>query len=168
MSFWRNLLLGFVRQGMAICMSCQKEKEKARLCDGCLLTSLALSLIQTVWEDHLGQSSIEAWPTLPRVIKTRCNKNLAWVRERISEICGTNPDCTALEINSSLTVPVAISARLLLCLLYVRYKSFTHVIFLNLPNTLRKVVLFCPIYTWENLSAEDNFFSKMWFNLQSV
>lgn len=129
MSFWRNLLLSFIRQGIAVCVSCQEEKEKVRLCDRCLLPAVALSLIQTVWKDHPGQSSIETWPALSTVIKTRCNKNLAWVRKWIPDISGINPDCIALEINSSLTVPVTRNARLLLCLLCVRSKPFTRVIF---------------------------------------
>lgn len=53
----------------------------------------------TVWEHHPGQSSIETWPGSSREITTRCDKNLAYVREQITEISGVNPDCIILEIN---------------------------------------------------------------------
>lgn len=101
--FLKKSVAGFC-QGVAICMSCQKQKEKVRLCDVCLLPALALSLIQS-GKIHPGQSRIKAGPALPKVIKTKFNKNLAWLRELIPDISGINPDCIALEINSSLIVP---------------------------------------------------------------
>lgn len=98
--------------------------EKKSLSDRSLLPALAFSLIWAAWKDQPVRSSIETWSALSRVIQTRYDKNLAWVREQIPEISGINPDCMAFEINNSRAVPVTINASttfLLMCQVQALY-----------------------------------------------
>lgn len=80
----------------------KKRKSKAPTCSGLQLDS--------VWKNHPGQNSIETRSDSSRETQTRCNKNLACVKQPIPEISGANPDCIAFKISDdSITVPVTIN-----------------------------------------------------------